>query len=366
MKIAFVTDPPGQNIFGGYTIQRERTREAIEAAGYTVRVVSSPADLDGGDVDVLHFWTNDRDRILAFAEHTAAKVATIVYVARRDRGRCVRELEGEVRYWVGRGRVLAGRAKNALLHRPRREDEESRWRFLLESSDMFLSLAEGEARATREELGARIPHYLVPNGVDPSLREARAEDFVSRHKLQDFVACVGRFEPLKNQLGLIRALAGTDLLLVLIGQRHPHHAKYFDECRAYFGARVVHIPHIPHPELGGAYAAARVCAQPSFYEAVSLAVLEAGLMGTNIVTTDRSYHREYFGDLVRYADPADIQSIRREVTASFGAPRSTALQSRILSRFTWGHTAGCTIQAYRQALSERPQASAFAGVSNQA
>ena len=73
---------------------------------------------------------------------------------------------------------------------------------------------------------------------------------------------------------------------------------------------------VEHAELAPLYRASKVHALPSWSETTGLVSLEAALCGCNIVTTDRGYTRDYFGDMAWYCDPYDNRSIRRAVEAA--------------------------------------------------
>ena len=75
-----------------------------------------------------------------------------------------------------------------------------------------------------------------------------------------------------------------------------------------------------------------------------------------VVSTNRGYVREYFGDEAHYADPADLGSIRDAVVRALERGHSMALRQRILDNFTLEHAARATLDAYRRVLG-RPSGS---------
>ena len=72
---------------------------------------------------------------------------------------------------------------------------------------------------------------VVPNGVLPSIASASPDLFHSRWGAEPFVLFVGRIEPRKNPLGLIKALRGLGLPLVVIGEAPPGCEEYERACR---------------------------------------------------------------------------------------------------------------------------------------
>jgi glycosyltransferase involved in cell wall biosynthesis len=80
-------------------------------------------------------------------------------------------------------------------------------RDLLHLADRILPNSEAEARQLVGLFGANPDKIrVIPNGVLESFRAASPDAFRKRFGVDDFVLFVGRIEPRKNPLGLIRAL----------------------------------------------------------------------------------------------------------------------------------------------------------------
>jgi glycosyltransferase involved in cell wall biosynthesis len=217
------------------------------------------------------------------------------------------------------------------------------------SADLLLPNSHGEAVAIRRELHVRTPMRVVPNGADPTLFSLPMEPVA-----RDRVVYVGRLDPHKNQLGLIEALRGTGLPLLLVGATHPDHRQYADRCYAAArGYAVEFRSHVPHEQLASIYHSARVHAIPSFFETTGLASLEAALCGAAIVTTREGWAREYFGESAIYCRPESAESIRRAVDRAWRGGSDRALPGRIRQHFTWEQAAAETIRAYDALLSRR-------------
>ena len=171
-------------------------------------------------------------------------------------------------------------------------------------------------RLSSDELGVTTPQHVVPNAVDP------AEFAQMTTQARSGVLMVARFEPFKNQLGLIRALRSSEYRLTLVGDAHPEHGSYYARCLKEGAGRVTFRSGIRHgPELARLYAAAKVHVLPSYFETTGLVSLEAGVAGCNVVTTSRGFARDYFQDLAWYCDPDDLASIRSAVAEAYAAPR---------------------------------------------
>lgn len=223
---------------------------------------------------------------------------------------------------------------------------------------IFLSEAERKALAT---IGAVVPadrSSLVYNPVDaahwqngdPALFR---ETYLNGLPTADYVLCLGRIEPRKNQLGLARAMRDLPLHLVLVG--HEGDPDYAARIRQQSGSQVLMVGRLPHETrmLQSALKGARAFALPSWAEGASLAVLEAAAAGVPLILSDRSSEREYFGDLARYCHPGDLDGLRRalcEILADETAPaRAAEVQRHVTRTFDWDSYARATARAYARA-----------------
>ena len=221
-------------------------------------------------------------------------------------------------------------------------------REVLAQADLLAPATRTEAELIRRDFGVVSPMHLVPMGVDRLYQHGEARRFAARYGQADFVLCVGRLEPQQNQLGLIEALAGSDLPLVFLGP--PTDPEYFVACQCRAETAVFYPP-LPPLEVADAYAAAKVCAVPGWDDSLGQPALAAGLAGCNVVAPDRTVFREWLGDDAWYCDPADLGSIREAVLAAWEAPRTGALRVRLLD-FTWERAAIETFKAYGKLLAE--------------
>jgi glycosyltransferase involved in cell wall biosynthesis len=224
-------------------------------------------------------------------------------------------------------------------------------------ADRLILLSERErdrlARIGADTTRARI----VRNPVDAGFFGAADPALFRQHVgLTDFVLCVARLEPRKNQLMLVHALRDTGLPVVLVGQAtHDGYAQVLER-HATADLRILGRLPAQSPLLASAYAAARVVVLPSWAEGAPLAALEAAAAGARLVLSDESGESEYFGDLARYCDPGDAASIRAAVLAAWDDPRDAATRAarkaRIAEDFGWPRHRAATETVYAEALAE--------------
>jgi glycosyltransferase involved in cell wall biosynthesis len=345
--------PLARKVPGGHQVQLDLTAKALRSAGLDV-VVSHDLQPSFVGYALVHGARLTADEVRRCRNAGAVVcVSTIYWSQRYTLGLDQRmgggfDLQRRIRLAV----VLAAAAarfrhaeKFEKLIGPQLEK-----RLAYESADLLLPNSELEAEAIRRELGVTTPQVVVPNGIDESLFGQQSAATETR---DENVLYVGRFEPHKNQLGLIRALRDRPYRLILAGPSHPHHQKYYEQCLQEAGGNVEFVPERSQADLVALYQRARVHVVPSWYETTGLVSLEAAALRCNVVTTDRGFAREYFGDLAWYCDPANPQSITKAVDEAVHSPYKTALRERVLERFTWRAAAEATLRAYRQALAPR-------------
>lgn len=195
---------------------------------------------------------------------------------------------------------------------------------------------------------------IVKNPVESAVfNDADGKLFSEKYGVSDYVLCVGRIESRKNQALLAFALRNTDIPLVFIG--HESDAKYASLVRKWAAPNVTFIGRIePNSAmLASALAGARVFCLPSWSEGAPLVALEAAAAGCNMVLSNRSSEQEYFGDLARYADPADHQDLHDKVLAAYGeqwsSEKSDKLKELVRQGNDWDTYARNTLAAYRLA-----------------
>ena len=228
---------------------------------------------------------------------------------------------------------------------------------MMEVSDLLLPNSETEASQLCRYFN--IPKEkiaVIPNGVDPLFEFATSDAFREKFGFEDeFFLCVGRIEPRKNQLQLVRALSGIQIPLVFIGKPVHEYRDYYETCRREAGSNVHFLGGFSQDSslIASAYAACTAFVLPSWLETPGLAALEAGLAGANVLITGEGAAREYFKDFVEYVNPSDRRDIRKKVIRSLDKPRDRNLQKHIKQNYLWSHVAEKTLEVYEQLLQSR-------------
>jgi glycosyltransferase involved in cell wall biosynthesis len=227
---------------------------------------------------------------------------------------------------------------------------ERRLQRFLSLADVLLPNSEAEGQILATHLGIKKPWRAVPNGVGTAI-DTNQPLPRAIEEFGDYVLCVGRLEPRKNQHLLIQKLIGTDLPLLFVGR--PLSIAGYEQLCLTLGRRrgqTSFLGHVAHESLPAIYCHARVHALPSWHETPGLASLEAAAYGCAIVTTTEGGTKEYFGTEAFYCSPAEPDSIREAVLAAYQSGRPIRLAARIRREFTWAVAAAKTIDAYRHVL----------------
>ncbi|MGC2636774.1 MAG: glycosyltransferase family 4 protein [Acidobacteriaceae bacterium] len=341
-----------------------KTAECLRALGCEIEISVDP-DVAVDEFDIVHLFniTRPQETYLPAKKAHQRRIPVVIssiYVDYREADRATRSplqrllfrcIPGSsAEYLKMTARAVVNREINPGTSVILRKGFRKAQRELIEISSIMLPNSESEMSRIRRDFpeAAGADYAVVPNAIDPRLfapeHTARAQGY------EDCVLSVGRIERRKCQLELVRALKGTGLRLVIIGKPGPNQMKYMEKIRREADDAVTFIGQVDHADLPRYYAACKVHALVSWMETTGLSSLEAGVMGANIVITEKGDTRDYFGDLAYYCSPDSVESIRGAVLRAHRAPRSNRLREKILQQYTWADTARCTLEAYRRVL----------------
>ena len=345
---------------GGDTTQILSTADAVRKRGHTIELASGRARI--GDFDAVHLF--HLDRLWENASHcrrirAAGRPAVLspIYWPADEYDRQARAgMQGILARTFGSNvyrnlRLMQRSVLGCVTEPDPRNWTRTVWsfrrsaEFVLRSVSVLLPNSNAEQRIIEEAFGIHRPTVVVPNAVTGQFSPP-AEPWPEK---RDGVLCVGRIEPRKNQLALIRALRGADITLRLVGQAGRFSGKYFRQCQHEAGANVQFLGQRHPGELQALYRTALVHACVSWYETPGLASLEAAACGCAIVVTPGGCTGEYFSEDAYYCRPDDADSIRQAVEKAIAAGPAQRLVRRVADAYTWDAAAEKTVQAYQLA-----------------
>ena len=173
--------------------------------------------------------------------------------------------------------------------------------------------------------------------------------------------CVSQLYFYKNILELLEAFAlarlppgaGLDLAGAM---PEPGYARAVRAriARLGLGDRVRLLGEVPHAELAGLYAGARLFLFPSTCESFPNILLEALACGAPSIVSRLGPMREIAGDAAEYVDPFDIEEMAARISALWqDGPRRAELRRLSIersARFSWAATADGIVQALEEAV----------------
>jgi glycosyltransferase involved in cell wall biosynthesis len=368
MRILMLNRHNAYSVFGGDTVQMEKTATALRAMGHEI-IVCLADQLATIDInfDVAHLFNiqtfEDSWIALQWLQKSGKPwVLSSIYWEPLTGWYGVNGPQNTIwqilDYFSGR---KMGFGLYVFWQRLKRFRSRS-WqmqRQLLKKAYCVLPNSMAEAKLLRHDFDLdrfldQNNFLVVPNAIDVDLfhKVTPSLDWRDRIDGSGFVLEVGRISPEKNTLLLIEALWNLPKKLVFVGQANMQHAAYVEACysKAKERGNVVFVEQLPHEQLPGIYALADVHVLPSWRETPGLASLEAAACGCSIVSTSVGCAYEYFGDMATYCDPWDIVSIREAVNRALLKPGSLELRKKILEQYTWERVAELTFSAYQQVL----------------
>lgn len=340
INVLFCTHSSAFKIPGGGEIQLLKTKEYIERLGVKVEMGKIVKNFQ--KYDLIHFFSLSKDiaqYVTKVKKSNLKIVVSPIYWPMLEYA-----LKGDLR--------ILQRFKIILKHFiDTRLSFFSHAKRILKLADIILPNSYTEAVTLREIFNVN-KFSVVHNAADKRFSKAKPDEFIEKYGIENFILTVGRIEPRKNQLSLLKAVKNLDISVVLIGEVAD--LAFFKACKKYFTKKVIYIPTIPHDSslLASAYAASKVFVLPSWYETPGLAALEAAMAGTNIVITNRGSTQEYFKNYALYVNPSDINDIRQKIEEAYFSKRNEKLKNFVIKNYTWERAAKETFLAYKKVLEQ--------------
>lgn len=202
----------------------------------------------------------------------------------------------------------------------------------------------------------------VVNGVNaekfsnPNFKEATK---ILRFK--KYIFCVGRIEPRKNQLNLIKALVDLkktnpnfkDINLVFAGSLNNHHPTYVNAFKKYLNkySFLQYLGFVDQTVLAAVYSKATIFAVPSWFETTGLVYLEAVVAGCKSIVASGGRAYEYLEHNGYYCDPGSVFSISKTlIKAHKHKSVSAKFKQKVLKNYNWDITARQTLKVYLKTL----------------
>ncbi|MDR5658094.1 glycosyltransferase [Serpentinicella sp. ANB-PHB4] len=326
MKVLMYIRRDYQTNLAGDSIQLIKTKQYLEQRGIDI-TVSSNLNEDLRPYDLIHLFNTIR------IEDTYHYLSNVIKYKKKVALTPI--------YW-NLIKYLPYTKKNELLRLKWKKLNAMRSK-VFKNVDIILPSSETEMEAIREEFDVKNPYIIVPNGVDKAFETGNQSKFRKLYNMKDFVLCVGRICPHKNQLALAKITKKLEIPLMLLGPIND--PDYFNLCMS-ANNNIVHVPIVKHHDICHYYKAAKVHALISWYEIPGLVNLEAGLTACNILTTEGGSTKDYFKNYAEYSKYYDIDNIEIKLKQLLKRGKNTDLQKHIKENYLWESVTEKILLAY--------------------
>jgi glycosyltransferase involved in cell wall biosynthesis len=367
-KVALVMHGDENKSKGGPSVRVPKTSDYLRMQGIQAKSISYPAS-DISEYDLIHafnVWPPETalDLLKTTKDYKKKLVLSSIFLDLSEAQNCSSEIikifeqttnRQEIEHQLAKLRQTNGISSHQYQNpKELRPGYFAKVRRMVSLADHTILLSEKE-RELLSSIGA-VPQAssIVHNPVDVSMfRNADTTLFAEQYNVRDYVLCVGRIEPRKNQLMLVHALRDLNIPIVLIGHLG---GKYLELIKQIAGNNLKIIDRLPPNSdiLASAYAGARVFVLPSWSEGASLAALEAAAAGINLVLSNRSSEQEYFKNHAQYCDPGDSESIRLAVESAYQNPpnkeQRQEQQLYVEKEFSWQTYTQKTLEVYQKVI----------------
>ncbi len=358
---------------GGDKVQIENTAKELRNLGVTVDI-HTDEDFDPAEYDLIHIFQLDwTPETYLYAKKAFAAKKPIVLSPIHHSVKEVKRFDDEYVFdfrrlskFLFRDQFSRDTFKN--LYRSFRDFRKLKitlfsifygfkkmQREVINMSNIVLVQTELEAVELAQTFDVKFDYLKVVNGVGRNF--INLGEVANPLNIKDYIICVGRIEPRKNQLNVIKAVqklrkdTNDDYKLVLVGlSKGLKHFEYsaLIENAVSKNPWIHQVEKVPYEAMPAYYKYAKVCVSASWFETTGLTSLEALYCGTNAVASgDRA--KEYLGNYATYCDPGNVDSIATAIKKEYEAPRPV-ISDEIKREYTWENAAKKTLEAYNKVL----------------
>lgn len=196
---------------------------------------------------------------------------------------------------------------------------------LLQSVDGVIYISNGERKFVEKDFDCAPKNYCIAfNAVEMDV----SDETLPLKEID--VVVVGRIEPRKNQLNVVKVLSSMGVNAVFIGPENPNSKDY---CEKFLNAvssasNIQYLGAVEHSKVPSYLKKSRILLNASYFEVNPLVDLEAALVGCGVVTTKYSYSRESLPNVIEI-DPWSNDSIREGVKNALDFPEKTIVDKNI-------------------------------------
>jgi glycosyltransferase involved in cell wall biosynthesis len=341
---------------GGDTIQMFESASQLRMLGVEVDIKYADEKPIYEEYDLIHFFNIIRPAdILAHIRHHVPFVVSAIYV---DYANVEANSSSLLKRFVSKflnknnieliktiARHILNIEKIQSLEYLRRGHKNSIIK-IIENAKSIIFITNNEKYRFENDFGTIFKYYIIPNGINKEIFNIKNSEYIDR----EGVVCVARFEPLKNQLNLIRACKELNYKLTMIGKASDNAKEYYESCKKEENEKIRIFNYMSHQELVQFYKQSKVHALPSIFECSPLSTLEAAAMGCIPVISNTTDDKDNYSNYGFFCDSLNVESIKDALVKANNSNNSIELSKFILNEYTWDNTAYLLQKLYSKIL----------------
>lgn len=344
-NIAFVIRASAAKQKGGDFFQAQETAKELRALGVNVDLFFSGDSINYKKYNALHFFNIIRpsDILRHTKKSNIPYFISTVFVEYPTR---LKFLSFFIEYCKT---ILRPMLKKDLM--PCRQyillGQKKSMKIALDNAKALFPNSYSEQKRLEKKMNQEFKNvFVINNGINTNVFKMNKK----QNTKEKFILSVGRIEPIKNQLNLIRAAKNLDKKLIIVGNPSSN-KKYYKKCLREANDNVTFIPFIDQSEIAKYYNQATLHVLPSYFETTGLVSLEAAACGCNIIVTEKGDQREYYKEIALFCNPDNISSIEDQISILWNKKRNYFNQSILVAeKFSWKQSAFETLKVYKSLL----------------
>ena len=370
MKILLVNRGNLLSKFGGDSIKTLKTKEYLEKKGIRVDLILGKQNISLSSYTLVHIFNLSNIKLTPWWVRKAKKakkpvVLTTIWWRTENTPRYLYQMYR--RYHPRYGppiqiseRILGRDFSQKVFNKAYRLRFFNKEKYSIENADWLIAESYSEAREIASyfnQQGVLKKISVVPNGINKEVFETRDNQRnLVKEIPPDFVLTIGRIDPVKNQLNIIRALFNEKRIpLVFIGSKAGplSYKNYIEEFEKKAAERenVYWFDNMPLAELVPFYKKAKVYCQPSLWETFGMAIFEAASFGCNLVISRECGAQDYFKTSALYCNPLNLGSIKASVMSARERPKKRHPLLNLQEELDWERIAAELLDTYKKVLS---------------
>jgi glycosyltransferase involved in cell wall biosynthesis len=346
IKVGFLSYPMLFQNEGGLQVQMRETQAKLRELGIDVKLIDTTRD-NLADFDIIHIFAVVHGNV-KLVEQARAKGCKVVVSGLLNPALVIEEP------W----RVATVRMLGSIIARVSQYKVTTDFWSVhkaLTGADHIIALSNWERGAASRVFGADPARVsVIANGVSGHFFAADTTAFYAAYEIEGpFVFCPGQISEWKNQISLVKAMANTDITVVLAGPVHENNRSILDDCLAVPNAKVVYLGNLDRmsPVFSGAFAAASAVVLPSKAESGPLVALEALAAGTPaVITIHNGLDMQPDGRYLYTVAPFDLQAMRKTVLGAIATGAEPTSCRAAVEHMSWNEVAMQIAEVYSACL----------------